>query len=132
LIKKEIVDGEFSWDETPTLRNINLKIPRGSLVAVVGPVGSGKSSLLAAIMEQISRVKGSVTVHGGLAYVPQQAWIQNMTLRDNVLFGSPYDAEKYRQTLHVCALEPDLKQLLSGDQVFTSTFTLSIITKPQL
>lgn len=126
---KVIEDGDFNWDlsDTPTLRNINLQVPRGSLVAVVGPVGSGKSTLLAAIMEQITRVKGSVSVYGGLAYVPQQAWIQNLTLRDNVLFGCPFDEEKYKRTIQVCALEPDLKQLLAGDQVICD-----IIAQPVL
>lgn len=52
--------------------------------------------------------------------MPQQAWIQNMTLHDNVLFGSPYNEEKYKQTIYACALEPDLKQLLAGDQVPSS------------
>jgi ABC-type multidrug transport system fused ATPase/permease subunit len=114
----DIVDGEFSWESsTPTLQNINLRVPRGHLVAVVGPVGSGKSTLLAAIMEQITRVRGTVTLHGSVAYVPQQAWIQNMTLRDNVLFGQPFNEEKYNHTIRVCALDPDLKQLLVGDQV---------------
>eukprot|EP00026_Physarum_polycephalum_P000482 Phypoly_transcript_00483.p1 GENE.Phypoly_transcript_00483~~Phypoly_transcript_00483.p1 ORF type:complete len:1415 (-),score=265.79 Phypoly_transcript_00483:241-4485(-) len=114
----EIKDGDFSWEnEGPhTLRDINLRIPRGHLVAVVGPVGSGKSTLLAAMMEQITRVRGTVTMHGSAAFVPQQAWIQNMTLRDNVLFGSRFDEEKYLHTIQVCALEPDLKQLLAGDQ----------------
>lgn len=113
------MDGDFAWDspDTLTLRNINLHVPRGSLVAVVGPVGSGKSSLLAAVTEQITRVKGSVSLYGSLAYVPQQAWIQNLTLRDNVLFGNEFNSAKYEKTINACALEPDLQQLIAGDQV---------------
>ena len=115
----EIQDGDFSWENEGnlTLRGVNLRVPRGHLVAIVGPVGSGKSTLLAAMMEQVTRVRGSITMHGSAAFVPQQAWIQNMTLRDNVLFGSPFNEERYRHTIDVCALEPDLRQLQAGDEV---------------
>lgn len=111
--------GEFGWDdsEIPSLKDINIQIPRGKLIAVVGPVGSGKSTLLSAIMEQVTLIKGSVSVYGSLGFVPQQAWIQNMSVRDNILFGKDYDEERYKYTIQVCALEPDLKQLLAGDQV---------------
>jgi len=71
-----------------SLKNIDLDIVSGSLVAVVGTVGSGKSSLLSALLGEMERCAGSVEVNGRVAYVSQQAWIQNAKLKDNILFGS--------------------------------------------
>ncbi len=68
-------------------------------------------------------MKGNVVQRGGLAYVSQQAWIQNMTLRDNILFGNPYDEAKYNEVIRVCALIPDLKQLSAGDQVCLPSYS---------
>lgn len=64
---------------------------------------------------------GDVKIRGGVAYVTQQAWIQNMTLKENILFGENFDEEKYLKTIKACALEPDLKQLVAGDQVCIGT-----------
>ncbi|BFZ19578.1 hypothetical protein BsWGS_22617 [Bradybaena similaris] len=114
-----ISDGEFTWDEEqplPTLRNINLEVKPGSLVAVVGSVGCGKSSLLSAIMGEMQKNKGSVTINNSLAYVPQEAWIQNATLRDNILFGSEFHRKKYDKVIEACALKADLEILQGGDR----------------
>ena len=97
-----VSEGDFAWetgkdadaDAPPILQGINLFCRPGSLTMVVGAVGSGKSSLLATVFRQISRVKGSVRVGGKLAYVPQSAWIMNETLRENVLLGLPMDDER--------------------------------------
>ncbi|GBB94362.1 hypothetical protein RclHR1_02340019 [Rhizophagus clarus] len=97
------------------LRNINLSIPRGSLVAVVGSVGSGKSSLLSALVGEMKKVHGEIEFGGSVGYCPQSAWIQNATLRDNITFGMPFDEEKYRQVIKDCCLEPDLAVLPDGD-----------------
>ncbi|XP_054154952.1 ATP-binding cassette sub-family C member 2-like [Oppia nitens] len=100
------------------LTDINLDIGNGMFVAVVGGVGSGKSSLMSALIGDMELIGGSVNIaqDHSLAYVPQQAWIQNATLKDNILFGKPYDPIKYRQVLRACALEPDLRQLSGGDE----------------
>ncbi|KAI8928981.1 hypothetical protein BC831DRAFT_45566 [Entophlyctis helioformis] len=98
-----------------TLRNINLTIPRGKLVAVVGTVGSGKSSLLNALIGEMKRVSGIVSFSGSLGYAPQQAWIQNASVKDNILFGLPYDEARYLATIRDCALEKDLEILPDGD-----------------
>uniref|UniRef100_A0A3B3VBR8 ABC-type glutathione-S-conjugate transporter n=1 Tax=Poecilia latipinna TaxID=48699 RepID=A0A3B3VBR8_9TELE len=87
----------------------------GGLVAVVGAVGSGKSSLLSALLGEMHRTKGFINIQGSLAFVPQQAWIQNATLRDNILFGSPYEEQRFEDILEACALGPDLKLLSAGD-----------------
>ncbi|KAJ3113711.1 hypothetical protein HDU96_003040 [Phlyctochytrium bullatum] len=98
------------------LRGINLEIPKGALVAIVGPVGSGKSSLLEALVGEMRRTNGSVEVSGTVGYAPQIPWIQNATLEQNITFGLPKDEERYRAILQACALERDLEILPSGDQ----------------
>ncbi|KAM3964279.1 multidrug-Resistance like Protein 1 [Aphomia sociella] len=114
-----IENGHFSWgakESEPVLKNINLHVPRGSLVAVVGAVGSGKSSLLSAFLGEMNKVSGRVNTNGSIAYVPQQAWIQNATLQDNILFGKPLDQHKYNNVISVCALKTDFDMLPGGDQ----------------
>ena len=112
--------GYFSWVDgkkiSVSLRNINLSIPKGRIVAIIGRVGSGKSSLLSAITGEIEKSSGLVEVFGRLGFVPQQAWIQNKSFRDNILFGNPYQHEKYKTILRACALESDIKLLPSSDQ----------------
>ncbi|KAJ3410262.1 hypothetical protein HDV05_003988 [Chytridiales sp. JEL 0842] len=100
-----------------TLENINIAIPPGSLVAIVGAVGSGKSSLLSSIVGQLKPAHPSTRVifSGSVGYVPQQAWIMNSTLRDNILFGLEMDEEKYQKAVEVCALKRDLEILAGGD-----------------
>ncbi|KAK7499875.1 hypothetical protein BaRGS_00008966 [Batillaria attramentaria] len=109
--------GTFTWDRTsqPTLRNINVRVGVGRLIAVVGQVGSGKSSLISSFLGEMDKVSGQVTIKSSVAYVPQQAWIQNATLRDNILFGKPYNEKRYQQILRACALERDLEILSAGD-----------------
>ncbi|ORY49444.1 P-loop containing nucleoside triphosphate hydrolase protein [Rhizoclosmatium globosum] len=99
------------------LNNINLSIPPGSLVAIIGEVGSGKSTLLSAICGQLKPAHSSakVTFNGSIGYVPQQAWIMNATLRDNILFGLPFDQARYDHAIEVCALRRDLEVLSGGD-----------------
>uniref|UniRef100_A0A8D3EAF9 ABC-type glutathione-S-conjugate transporter n=1 Tax=Scophthalmus maximus TaxID=52904 RepID=A0A8D3EAF9_SCOMX len=112
-----IDNGTFSWsaDGPPCLKRINIHVPRGSLVAVVGHVGSGKSSLLSAMLGETEKRSGRVVVKGSVAYVPQQAWIQNATVQDNVIFGREKLKTWYHRVLEACALLPDLDILPAGD-----------------
>uniref|UniRef100_A0A665TUY4 ABC-type glutathione-S-conjugate transporter n=1 Tax=Echeneis naucrates TaxID=173247 RepID=A0A665TUY4_ECHNA len=112
-----VKNGTFSWstEGPPCLRRINVRVPRGSLVAVVGHVGSGKSSLLSAMLGETEKRSGQVTVKGSVAYVPQQAWIQNATVQDNITFGREKLKTWYQRVLEVCALLPDLDILPAGD-----------------
>ncbi|XP_060921677.1 multidrug resistance-associated protein 1 isoform X1 [Labrus mixtus] len=111
-------DAVFSWSrsESPTLKKLNLCIPECSLVAVVGHVGSGKSSLLSALLGEMDKLEGRVSVKGSVAYVPQQAWIQNSTLRENIVFGQDKREAWYQQVVEACALQPDLEILPAGDE----------------
>uniref|UniRef100_A0A673W799 Canalicular multispecific organic anion transporter 2-like n=1 Tax=Salmo trutta TaxID=8032 RepID=A0A673W799_SALTR len=97
------------------VRSINLMVPQRSLLAVVGHVGCGKSSLVSALLGEMEKLEGHISIRGSVAYVPQQAWIQNATLRDNILFGKAYNEQKYRSCLEACALTPDLEVLPGGD-----------------
>ncbi|KAF9156050.1 hypothetical protein BG015_007467 [Linnemannia schmuckeri] len=99
-----------------TLTNISLHIPDGHLTAFVGRIGQGKSSLMSAIMGEMYKLHGSVTVYGDLAYVPQQAWIINATVRDNILFGKAFDQDLYDRVVYASGLKPDFEMLPAGDQ----------------
>ncbi|KAG0254651.1 Canalicular multispecific organic anion transporter 2, partial [Actinomortierella ambigua] len=109
-------DAKKKKTNKPTLSNINLTFPQGSLSAVVGRVGQGKSSLLSAMIGEMYKLEGSITLYGSVAYVPQQAWIIHGTLRDNILFGQPFDQAKYDRIIYASGLRPDLAMLPAGDQ----------------
>ncbi|XP_052429631.1 ATP-binding cassette sub-family C member 5-like [Carassius gibelio] len=98
-----------------TLHRIHLCIRKGALLGVCGGVGSGKSSLLSALLGQMTLLSGSVAVNGDFAYVAQQAWILNDSLRENILFGKKYIEEKYNAVLEACCLFPDIIELPYGD-----------------
>ncbi|KAH9084493.1 hypothetical protein Ae201684P_001735 [Aphanomyces euteiches] len=110
--------GFFAWgdhDATPTLKNICLTISRGELVVIHGRVGSGKSSLCLAILGEMIQTQGTTALHGTIAYCSQEPWIQQMMIRDNILFGSPFDSEKYSRVVEACCLLVDFKALQHGD-----------------
>ncbi|CAK6441862.1 unnamed protein product [Pipistrellus nathusii] len=98
-----------------TLYGIDLEIEEGKLVGICGSVGSGKTSLISAILGQMTLIEGSIAVGGTFAYVAQQAWILNASLRDNILFGKEFDEERYNSVLNSCCLRPDLAILPNSD-----------------
>ncbi|KJE95250.1 multidrug resistance-associated protein 7 [Capsaspora owczarzaki ATCC 30864] len=127
-----------SLDHAPfTLANVSLTIPKGALVGVFGPFASGKSSLLASMLGEMSVTSGSLIIHDRaaarslenshplsdtvnppppcIAYATQQPWVQNATVRDNILFGLPLRQPAYSRVLFACALEPDMAILRDGD-----------------
>ncbi|XP_014306305.2 ATP-binding cassette sub-family C member 11-like isoform X1 [Myotis lucifugus] len=99
----------------PALHRINLAVSKGTLLGVCGSTGSGKSSLLSAVLGEMHLLEGSVGVHGSLAYVPQQAWLLTGSVRDNILMGSQCDQARYLEVLHCCSLNRDLEILPFGD-----------------
>uniref|UniRef100_A0A663MLG7 Multidrug resistance-associated protein 4 n=1 Tax=Athene cunicularia TaxID=194338 RepID=A0A663MLG7_ATHCN len=106
------------WDkslESPALQQVSFTVRRGELLAVVGPVGAGKSSLLSAVLGELPKDKGLINVTGRIAYVSQQPWVFSGTVRSNILFDKEYEKEKYEKVLKVCALKKDLELLENGD-----------------
>ncbi|KAL1697054.1 P-loop containing nucleoside triphosphate hydrolase protein [Schizophyllum commune] len=97
------------------VEDVNMQIAPGNVVAIVGSVGSGKSSLLQGLIGEMKKVSGEVHFRSGLAYCSQIAWVQNATLRDNILFGKEYDEERYWEVLNDACLIPDLEVLADGD-----------------
>ena len=116
----EIVDGEFEWDSDATdteakkLEQINLNIPKGRLVAIVGQVASGKSSIIQALLGDMKKSKGYISVNGSIGYCPQQPWITNSTIQENIIFGLPYDSEKLSKVIAACSLERDIASMDGG------------------
>ncbi|KAH9101478.1 hypothetical protein AeMF1_021801 [Aphanomyces euteiches] len=121
--KVQIVHGTFSWStqipgEVPTssvLRDINVSLPPGKLTMIVGPVGSGKSRFISAILGELHQIHGERHVHGRIAYVGQDAWIQHASVRGNILFSEPLDPIHYDHVVSACQLKPDLALLPHGD-----------------
>ncbi len=109
-------DGAAPEIEIPfAIKGLNLTFGRNELVAVIGSVGSGKSSLLAALAGDMRKTNGEVVMGASRAFCPQYAWIQNATVRENIVFGKDYKRKWYDQVIDACALRPDLEMLPHGD-----------------
>lgn len=112
-------DATFTWDRNEgrkCLEDINFVAHKGELSCVVGRVGAGKSSFLEAILGDIWKIHGEVVVHGATAYVAQQPWVMNASVKENIVFGHRWDPTFYERTVHACALVEDMKSLPDGDQ----------------
>ncbi|XP_066562799.1 ATP-binding cassette sub-family C member 4 [Amia ocellicauda] len=106
------------WDKSldaPTLQNVSFTVKPGELLAVIGPVGAGKSSLLSAILDELPSDKGVVKVKGDLTYAAQQPWVFSGTIRSNILFGMEFQPQKYERVLKACALKKDMDIMPDGD-----------------
>ncbi|KAI4886639.1 hypothetical protein NFI96_012768 [Prochilodus magdalenae] len=114
----EIHDLMCYWDKSldaPTLQNVSFTVKPGQLLAVIGPVGAGKSSLLSTILGELPQDKGVVKVKGELTYASQQPWVFPGTIRSNILFGKELEPQKYEKVLRACALKRDMELLPEGD-----------------
>eukprot|EP00026_Physarum_polycephalum_P000563 Phypoly_transcript_00564.p1 GENE.Phypoly_transcript_00564~~Phypoly_transcript_00564.p1 ORF type:complete len:1454 (+),score=273.03 Phypoly_transcript_00564:76-4437(+) len=116
-IAVRVTGGSFKWGsaESTTLKNINITVKKGELIAVVGSIGSGKSSFISSIIGEIPKIDGKVEVRGTIALVPQQPWIKHTSLKENILFYRKFDSARYYNTIDVCELERDVAVLPSGD-----------------
>ena len=104
--------------ESYILRDINFEVAQKSLVVLTGPVGSGKSSVLSAINQEVALSEGSIFCPGTIAYVPQTPWVFPGTVRENILFGETFDEEKFERVVGVCALQRDMDNFPHADQTF--------------
>ncbi|XP_030831926.1 multidrug resistance-associated protein 4 isoform X1 [Strongylocentrotus purpuratus] len=107
-----------SWEEeedTSQLKDITFRVKKGKLLAVIGPVGAGKSSLLMAVLKELPALRGSIQTKGRIAYASQQPWVFGGTIRENITFGKRFSDTKYRSIVRVCALTKDIEQLPDGD-----------------
>ncbi|GAA5929198.1 hypothetical protein JCM1841_006231 [Sporobolomyces salmonicolor] len=123
-----VVHGDFTWNALPpagspagaevenTLEDISLSVKKGELIAVVGKVGAGKSSLLSAVLGEMNKIDGHVTVRGSVAYCAQQPWIMGGTVKSNITFGYKFEKEFYDLVIEACALKEDLNILPNGDE----------------
>lgn len=132
-------NGTFTWSDEQLarddatvfrLRNLNLSFPVGKFSIVLGPVGSGKSTLLLSLLGETNCLEGACFLPSPVgrplsaqpsvltdttAYASQSPWLESLTIRDNIVFGSAFDEMRYLDVLEACALEPDLKQFELGD-----------------
>lgn len=108
-------DASCTWDFEETLHSINFSAAPGSLTCIVGPVGSGKSSLLNALLGEMRNTSGSLDVRGRISYAPQTPFLLHTTVRENITFGQEFDEERYARTIDCCALQADFDVLLAGD-----------------
>ncbi|XP_077843272.1 ATP-binding cassette sub-family C member 6 isoform X5 [Macaca mulatta] len=125
-----IRNATFTWSqESPAcLHRINLTVPQGCLLAVVGPVGAGKSSLLSALLGELSKVDGFMSIKGAVAYVPQEAWVQNTSVVQNVCFGQELEPAWLERVLEACALRPDVDSFPEGVHTSTGEQTRILVT----
>ncbi|XP_034411084.1 multidrug resistance-associated protein 4-like isoform X1 [Cyclopterus lumpus] len=113
-----IQDLVCSWEKsvaTPSLKILSLTLRSNQLLAVIGPVGAGKSSLLSTILGELPVKEGVLEVKGQLTYASQQPWVFPGTIRSNILFGKALDPQKYERVLRACALKRDLELLPDAD-----------------
>ncbi|KAF5303189.1 hypothetical protein FQA39_LY10102 [Lamprigera yunnana] len=117
--KVNITNLSANWNKQvndDTLSDINLHISNNELVAIVGPVGSGKSSLFNVILGELYVTKGQMHLQGKVSYASQEPWIFSSSIRQNILFGNEYEEDRYKTIIKICALEPDFRMLPHGDK----------------
>jgi ATP-binding cassette subfamily C (CFTR/MRP) protein 4 len=90
--------------DTNFLENISFDVEANELVGIVGPVGAGKSTLLLALSSEIKDLTGNLDLNGRIFYIPQEPWVYSATVKENIIFGNPYDEMRFNEILEACAL----------------------------
>nr|CAD7404219.1 unnamed protein product [Timema poppensis] len=124
-----VVEATARWlpdSAEPTLDKISLTVHPGRLLAVIGPVGSGKSSLLQMMLKELPLSSGKLSVNGKISYASQEPWLFAGSVRQNILFGQPYVRERYSQVVRVCALKRDFQLLPYGDRTIVGERGVSL------
>ncbi|CAM1312341.1 ABCC4 (predicted) [Pycnogonum litorale] len=113
-----IVQAYASWNKEPFLKNINIEMGKGELITIVGPVGSGKTSLLMLILRELNFVSGSIDINGSIAYVPQESWMVSDTIINNITLqnDNEIDFKKVQKVIDICALQSDIDSLPYGTE----------------
>ncbi|XP_017787048.1 PREDICTED: probable multidrug resistance-associated protein lethal(2)03659 isoform X2 [Nicrophorus vespilloides] len=117
------------WTSGPgdnTLQDVSFTVEPGQLVAIIGPVGAGKTSLLHAILSELPLLSGSVDVNGEISYASQEPWLFAGTVRQNILFGQPLDRVRYKKVVKRCALERDFQLFPYGDKTIVGERGVSL------
>lgn len=109
-----------------TLTDISLEVPHAKLVAIIGPVGSGKSSLLHAILKELPVNEGKIHVDGMISYASQEPWLFAASIRQNILFGLPMDKDRYQKVVQCCALQRDFSLFPYGDKTIVGERGISL------
>eukprot|EP00834_Sanchytrium_tribonematis_P001841 NODE_48_length_31852_cov_1.054168.p8 type:complete len:524 gc:universal NODE_48_length_31852_cov_1.054168:28596-27025(-) len=130
----DIKEAEFTWNKEKSfkLKIEDLKIKHGTLVAIVGDVGSGKSSLLNAISGEMKKVSGTRNVTSSVSLCPQEAWLLKETIKKNILLGAPFSAKRLEQVIHSCGLKTDLEMFAEGENMVDSYLFSSYMKVEQI
>uniref|UniRef100_A0A2S2QMV4 Putative multidrug resistance-associated protein lethal n=1 Tax=Sipha flava TaxID=143950 RepID=A0A2S2QMV4_9HEMI len=116
-----IMNATAKWTDeqsSNSLESINFNAKPGELVAVIGPVGAGKSSLLQLILKELPLSEGKLSIRGKISYASQEPWLFGGSIQQNILFNSPMDEVRYKKVINVCALKNDFEQFPYGDKTF--------------
>ncbi|KAJ6220572.1 hypothetical protein RDWZM_006384 [Blomia tropicalis] len=124
-----VEDATARWNmemPKPTFERLNFKVNSGELLVIIGSVGSGKSSVLMSLLNELSLESGNINIQGKISYSPQEAWAFVGTVRENILFGAPFDEARYAETIRVCALQRDMELFPHGDQTIVGERGVSL------
>ncbi|KAK5646883.1 hypothetical protein RI129_005347 [Pyrocoelia pectoralis] len=116
-----IENGNAKWNELSTdyiFKNLNINVKPGSVVAIIGPVGSGKSAILQLLLKELPLAEGDLEVYGDISYASQEPWVFNGTVRQNILFNKPYSEKRYESVINKCSLTRDLQLFTRADMTF--------------
>ncbi|XP_031637722.1 multidrug resistance-associated protein 4-like, partial [Contarinia nasturtii] len=123
---KETKTKNNDLEQEECLTKLNIDFPNGKLIGVIGTVGSGKSSLLQAILRELPLKSGTINVNGSISYACQEAWVFGASVKQNILFGEEYDRDRYNAVIRTCALEKDFEQLENGDRTIVGERGMSL------